>query len=145
MNVEIKPMSFDACLIAVQTGNATLGISGFSWTPERAENYLISDWYKAGENESNQVIITTKANEGKFTTAESLKGAKIGAQGTSLQEQLVKDTFGESQLVSFQDLNTGIEALMLGKVDALRLQRATVTHSLVKIPKSSLHPALNSM
>lgn len=123
MNVEIKPMSFDACLIAVQTGNATLGISGFSWTPERAENYLISDWYKAGENESNQVIITTKANEGKFTTAESLKGAKIGAQGTSLQEQLVKDTFGESQLVSFQDLNTGIEALMLGKVDAFAVAK----------------------
>ena len=39
----IKPMSFDAVMTAVQTGNADLVISGFSWTAERAENYFITD------------------------------------------------------------------------------------------------------
>ena len=36
MTLEIKPMSFDACQTAVQLGNVDLGISGFSWTPDRA-------------------------------------------------------------------------------------------------------------
>ena len=43
MKVELKPMSFDAVLMAVETGAVDLGISGFSWTPERAETYRLSD------------------------------------------------------------------------------------------------------
>ena len=87
MNVKlvIKPMSFDACMAAVQTGQADAAISGFSWTAERAENFEITDYYVAGDNETEQVLITTKANAGKFTTVESLQGMKVGAQGGSLQ------------------------------------------------------------
>ena len=57
MTLEIKPMSFDACQTAVQLGNVDLGISGFSWTADRAENYEISDYYVAGENETEQTLI----------------------------------------------------------------------------------------
>ena len=77
----IKPMSFDAVMTAVQTGNADMGISGFSWTAERAENYFITDWYEAGENETEQIIITTKENEGKLKEAANYDGLKVGAQG----------------------------------------------------------------
>ena len=122
MNLEIKPMSFDACQTAVQTGNVDLAISGFSWTYERAQNYEISDYYIAGDNETEQVIITTKANENKLTTAESYKGLKIGYQGASLQQVLVEETFGndaEVELVPYVDLGTAAEALKTGVVDAL--------------------------
>lgn len=119
MKLEIKPMSFDACLNAVQTGKAALGISGFSWTAERAENFEISDYYVAGENESEQIIITTKENEGKWKTKEDFDGKKIGAQGGSLQELLVKETFGEDALSLYTDLGVAVEALMAGKIDAL--------------------------
>lgn len=119
MKLEIKPMSFDACMTAVQTGAADLGISGFSWTAERAEKFLISDYYVAGENETEQIIITTKANEGKWTTKEDFSGKKIGAQGGSLQELLVKENFGEDALSLYTDLTVAVEALMAGKIDAL--------------------------
>lgn len=119
MKLEIKPMSFDACMSAVQTGAADLAISGFSWTTERAENFLISDYYIAGENESEQIIITTKANENKLTTKESFAGMKIGAQGGSLQELLVKENFGEDCLQLYTDLGVAVEALVAGKIDAL--------------------------
>ncbi len=119
MKLEIKPMSFDACMSAVQTGAADLAISGFSWTAERAEKFLISDYYVAGENESEQIIITTKANENKLTTKESFDGMKIGAQGGSLQELLVKENFGEDCLQLYTDLGVAVEALMAGKIDAL--------------------------
>lgn len=119
MKVEFKPMSFDSCLAAVQTGKVDLGISGFSWTAERAENFLISDYYIAGQNESEQIIITTKENEGKLTSTTDFEGKKIGAQSGSLQELLVKETFGEDALSLYTDLGVAVEALIAGKIDAL--------------------------
>lgn len=115
----IKPMSFDAVMTAVQTGNADLGISGFSWTAERAENYFISDWYEAGENETEQVVITTAENEGKLTSAENYAGLKVGAQGGSLQELLVKEQLPDAECVLMTDLNDLATALLTGKIDAL--------------------------
>ena len=115
----IKPMSFDAVMTAVQTGNADMGISGFSWTGERAENYFITDWYEAGENETEQVVITTAENEGKLTDAASFEGLKVGAQGGSLQELLVKEQLPGAECVLMTDLNDLATALLTGKIDAL--------------------------
>ena len=115
----IKPMSFDACQAAVQAGTVDAAISGFSWTADRAENYEITDWYEAGDNETEQVLITTKANAGKFTDAASLAGKKVGAQGASLQEILVKEQLPESECVLYTDLGLAVEALKTGKIDAL--------------------------
>jgi polar amino acid transport system substrate-binding protein len=117
----IKPMSFDACQAAVQSGQVDAAISGFSWTADRAENYEITDWYEAGDNETEQVLITTKENAGKFTTAESLAGKKVGAQGASLQELLVKEQLvtAGAEISLYGDLSLAVEALKTGKIDAL--------------------------
>ena len=117
----IKPMSFDACQAAVQSGQVDAAISGFSWTADRAKNYEITDWYEAGDNETEQVLITTKENAGKFTTAESLAGKKIGAQGASLQELLVNEQLVSkgAEISLYGDLSLAVEALKTGKIDAL--------------------------
>ena len=52
LELEIKPMSCDACQAAVQTNTVDMSISGFSYTPERAENFNLSDYYYAGDNET---------------------------------------------------------------------------------------------
>ena len=70
MTLELKPMSFDACQTAVQLGSVDMSISGFSWTAEREENYLLSDYYIAGDNETQQSVITVKAKEGTATKPE---------------------------------------------------------------------------
>lgn len=121
MQLVIKPMGFDACMAAVQSGAADLGISGFSWSAERADTFIISDYYIAGENETEQVVITTAANAGKFTTAESFADKKVGAQGGSLQELLVNEqlvTKG-AKIVKMSDLNDLTTALISGQIDAL--------------------------
>ena len=123
MTLEIKPMSFDACQTAVQLGNVDMSISGFSWTAEREENFAISDYYIAGDNETEQVIISTKENAGKFTTPEDLVGKKVGAQIASLQEKLVTEELPESELVSFKDINDGVLALQTGKIDAMAVAK----------------------
>ena len=122
MTLVLKPMSFDACQAAVQTGNVDIAISGFSWTFERSENYELSDWYVAGENETQQSIICLKENEGKFTKPEDFIGYKIGYQGASLQQILVQETFGDLDVdtsLVYVDLGTAVEALKAKQVDFL--------------------------
>lgn len=122
MTLALKPMSFDACQAAVQTGNVDVAISGFSWKADRAENFELSDYYIAGDNETQQSIICLKENEGKFTKPEDFIGKKIGYQGASLQQALVEETFGEMDVNISQvyvDLGTAVEALKAKQVDFL--------------------------
>ena len=123
MNLEIMPMDFDACQAAVASGKVDMSISGFSWTEKREANYNLSDYYYAGENETEQVLICLKENAGKYTTAESLKGVKVGAQGASLQEQLVLDQLPESELVVYTDINTGLLQLKKGDFDVMAVAK----------------------
>ena len=125
MKLVIDPMSFDACMAAVSSGSADLAISGFSWTADRAETFLISDYYIAGENENEQILITTADSDFNWGTATDFTGKKIGAQGASLQELLVNE-----QLVTkgatvelYKDINTAVTALKTGEIDALAVAK----------------------
>ena len=119
--LEIMPMSFDACQVAVSTGKVDMSISGFSYTPERAENYNLSDYYYAGDNETEQTVIALAENAAKFTSAESFAGVKVGAQTASLQEALVNDQLVPlgAELVIFSDINTGVLQLKKGDFEAI--------------------------
>lgn len=118
-NLVIKPMSFDAVQSAVQTGSVDMGISGFSWTEERSKNYFITDWYEAGDNETEQVVITTTENDGKFNSASDFSGLKVGAQGGSLQKLLAEEQLEGADVQLFENLNDAVTALLTGKIDAL--------------------------
>lgn len=120
MKLEIEPMSFDACQVAVQMGTVDLGISGFSWTKDRAENYLISDYYIAGDNETEQVIIVPADKAGQYSKAEDFAGLKIGAQAASLQEMLCNEALlDDTSIELFKDINVAVVALQTGKVDGV--------------------------
>ena len=119
LELVIMPMSFDACQTAVYTGTVDMAISGFSWSEDRAEKYNLSDYYYAGDNEDEQVLITLKGNEGKFDTAEKLSGMKIGAQNASLQQSMVEAQLPDSQLVLFTDLGTAVLQLKNGDFDCI--------------------------
>ena len=120
----LKPMSFDACQAAVQTGSVDMSISGFSYTAERAENYNLSDYYYAGDNETEQAIITSKDNEGKWTKAEDFAGLTVGAQTASLQMNLCNEQLPDSVTIKeFSDLGTAVEALRNGNIDALAVAK----------------------
>ena len=114
LELVIMPMSFDACQTAVYTGTVDMSISGYSWTSDREEKFNLSDYYYAGDNEDEQVLITLKGNEGKYDTAEELVGVKIGAQNASLQQSLVEDQLADSELVLFTDLGTAVLQLKSG-------------------------------
>lgn len=115
----IQPMSFNACQTAVSTGTVDMAISGFSWSEKREENYNLSDPYYPGDNESEQVIITTKENEGMYLFPEDFDGVKVGAQTASLQEQLCQEQLPNCEMVTVGDLGTALLQLQNGDFDCL--------------------------
>ena len=124
VKLEIQAMSFDACQTAVSTGAVPMSISGYSWTETRAENYELSDYYYAGDNETEQAIITIKENEGKWTKAEDFAGLTVGAQTASLQMSLCTSQLPESTVIKeFSDIGTAVEALRNGNIDALAVAK----------------------
>ena len=123
MELEILPMSFDSCPTAVTSGKATLAISGFSWMEDRAANYNLSDYYYAGDNETEQVIVTLKDKEGQYTTAEDFNGMKIGAQNASLQEQLCQEQLPGAEIVTVGDLSTALMQLKKGDFDFIAVAK----------------------
>ena len=121
MSLVIKPMDFYACMTNLQNDQVDLAISGFSWTAERAETFLISDYYVAGENETEQILICKKDSTFDWANATDFSGKKIGAQGGSLQQLLVNEqlvTKG-AEIVKYDDINLGVTALANGNIDAL--------------------------
>ena len=123
LELVIMPMSFDACQTAVYAGTVDMAISGFSWTEERAENYNISDYYHAGDNEDQQTLITLASNGDKYATIEGLKGAKIGAQNASLQQSLTTEQLPDNELVLFTDLGTAVLQLKNGDFDCIAVAK----------------------
>ena len=119
MELEIKPMSFDACQAAVQSGKVDMSISGYSYTESRAENFELSDWYYAGDNETKQVTIVLAENAGKWTTPEDYEGLTVAVQAASLQLQMAENQLPGAELKQFTDIGTEVEALRNGNVDAV--------------------------
>ena len=119
MELEIVPLDFFACQAAVTSGRVDMSISGYSWSEERAANYNLSDYYYAGENETEQVLITLASNGKIYKDAASLEGLKVGAQAASLQESLCKNQLPNAELVTYTSINTGILQLKKGDFDVM--------------------------
>ena len=140
MELQIVPMSFDACQDAVETGEVDLAISGFSWLPQRQERFNLSDTYRAGNNSNNQILLTISDNAARFQTPADLAGFRVGAQSASLQEWLVQQQLPEAELVPYTDLTQGLQLLLLGELDAMAVAVGNADAILASQP--NLHKAV---
>lgn len=119
LELQIMPMDFDTCQIAVSMGQVDMAISGFSWLPQRAENYNLSDTYHAGDNEDGQTTICMASAGDKYKDAPNVEGLKVGVQGASLQEFFAKEQLPNAEIVVFQNLTTGTMQLRNGDFDIM--------------------------
>ena len=115
VDLTIDAMGFDACQTAVYTATVPISISGWSWTEERAENYNLSDYYYAGDNETEQVILVRAADTEKYKTPADFAGLDVGAQVASLQMQLLTDQLPDANPITsapaFSSFKTAISRL----------------------------------
>ena len=119
VKLEIQAMSFDACQTAVSTASVPMSISGFSWTEERAENFELSDYYYAGENETEQVLLIRKDDADKYKSAEDFDGVEVGAQNASLQMMMVTEQLPNAKPYTVGDIGVGVLELQSGNIEAL--------------------------
>lgn len=127
VDLSIEAMNFDACQTAVYTESVPMAISGFSWTEERAENYNISDYYYAGDNETEQVLLIRSADADKYKAAEDFAGLDVGAQNASLQMQLVTEQLTDANPITIGDIGTGVLELQNGNIEALAVAKGNAS------------------
>ena len=123
VDLTIEAMGFDACQTAVYTATVPISISGWSWTEERAENYNLSDYYYAGDNETEQVILIKKTDADKYTSAEGFSGVDVGAQNASLQMNLLTSQLPDANPITIGDLGVGVLELQNGSIEALAVAK----------------------
>lgn len=140
VDLVIEPMSFDACQTAVYTGSVPMSISGYSWTEERGENYEISDYYYAGDNETEQVILIKKTDADKYTSAEGFSGVDVGAQNASLQMNLLTSQLPDANPITIGDLGVGVLELQNGSIEALAVAKGNAEMILDSNPDLMICP-----
>ncbi|MGT2682593.1 transporter substrate-binding domain-containing protein [Streptococcus porci] len=118
VEVELKEMSFDNVLVAVQSGKADIGISGISITKERQKNFEFSKGYYTAKTK----IIIQKSDKDKVTSLTHLIDESVAAQKGSIQEMIVTDQIPEAHLVSLPETGEMVIELKQGKVKAVMLE-----------------------
>jgi polar amino acid transport system substrate-binding protein len=107
-------------IVAVMGGTAQaefdIAADGITITAERAQHVDFSTPYI---QLSQQLLV--RADESRFTDAESLKGVadfKVGAQPGTTNYDLAAELFGEDRIVSFDQYGLIVQALINGDIDA---------------------------
>ena len=124
LELVLEPSGFNQCLINLQAGKIDLAISGFTYKEDRAKTFAMSTVY-FDDGEGDQVIITTKANQSKFTSLEAANasGVIVGAQAGSVQYDLASSQLPNAtveQHVNISDMVTYLEA---GKLHAVAMSQ----------------------
>ncbi|WP_204824972.1 ABC transporter substrate-binding protein/permease [Paenibacillus nicotianae] len=88
--LQIQDIAFDSLLPALDSGRIDMIISGMTPTDERRQNVDFSDTYYI----SRQVIVTRAEDKTKYKTMDSLKGAAIGVQRGSIQQDIAEGIQG---------------------------------------------------
>ena len=134
VELEIQAMSFDACQTAVALGAVDMSISGYSWTETRAENFELSDYYYAGDNETEQVLLIRAEDAEKFTSAEDFDGMIVGAQNASLRMQLVTEQLPNAAPYTIGEIGVGVMELQAGNIEALAVADGNGTQIIANNP-----------
>ncbi len=109
----IKPLSFDAVIGAVQSGQTDIGISSITILPERAEAVNFSTPYYL----ANQGILVKEGSN--ITSAAGLAGMTIGAQLGTTGLYWAEDNLPSSTVTQYQDIPSAVVALEQGLIDAV--------------------------
>lgn len=109
--VTFTGQDFSALMPSVANGRFDVAVAAIGTTAKRKETVDFSDGYLAGYL---SVLTADKA----ITSADGLKGKRLGVVQGSLQEIYATKTFTTTDLVKFPDNNSAVAALNNGTIDA---------------------------
>lgn len=116
----IKPMEFSDIPSAVALNRFDLGISGFTYTDERAEQIQFSIPYDNSESSCQGFLVRKDSND-KFTAIEDFKDATIVVQNGSLQQNYLAAELPDATERLIAKLDDAVLELKYDKVDAVAI------------------------
>lgn len=121
VELEIKDIPFDSILLEVNLGSVDVAIAGFTPTPARLEAVDMSHLYEL----QSQSLLVRKEDVGKYKSIEDFgAGTKVGAQTSSIQEELALAKTPNADHVSIQAIPTLVVDLQGKNVDAVVMETA---------------------
>ena len=117
VELEIKDMKFDGLLAALVTDDIDLVIAGMVPKEERKQSVDFSIPYYQAEQ---KLLIKASAAE-KIKTIVDLKGLKIGAQKSTVQEDIAKTKIEAAEVKSISKITDLVLELKNDKIDGIVL------------------------
>lgn len=114
VKLEIKEMDFNALIGALKTGKIDIIISGMTDTPEREKEVLFSKPYMY----EKQAMVIRKSDASKYKDIMDFKGAKVGAQTQSVQNQIANQQLPGAIVTSVSKSNYIAAEVANHKLDA---------------------------
>lgn len=136
VKLEIQDIGFDGLLQSLNTDKVDVVISGMTPTDERKQSVDFTDIYYVAK----QAVLVRAADVAAYTSIDSLKGKKVGAQLSSIQEGLVKDKMPESTPISLGKIPDLILELKGKKVEALVVELPVANGYIAANPDLALAP-----
>ena len=110
VKVEIKDMSFDGLIGALNADQVDIVLAGMSPTPEREKSVDFSELYYLSRN----AVIVKDADIDKVKTEDDLKKLRVGVQAGSIQEEYVVNT------------NEAVSLINVKKYDGIKMANTEV-------------------
>jgi arginine/lysine/histidine transporter system substrate-binding protein len=113
VKLEIKDMSFDGLLAALNSGSVDFVISGMQATPERKKNVDFSEVYYQGD----QSVIVRKSDINKYKKLSDFANKKFGVQKGSTQQEIMMEQVPKANLVELAKVSDLVLMLKNNKVE----------------------------
>lgn len=125
VDLKVETMDFNAVLTAVDTGKVDIGISGFGYKADRAEQFELSHGYQSSSAAAHHTLLVPAEKADEYKSLADFSGKKIDTQANSLQEMYVTDQIPDAVLQKVSTLDQAILELQTGKIDAIALDSTT--------------------
>src|SRR5699024_11803847 len=101
------------------SGSVDMGISGFTFTEQRAEVMDFSEGYLQESTLGYQGLMMQKDVAEKYDSIEEIADADVvlGARGGSIQFELAANLTNEANIIQYGTLDVGLAALNDGDID----------------------------
>lgn len=117
VELEIVDMKFDGLLPALVTNDIDFVIAGMVASEERAQTVDFTVPYY----EAEQRMIVRLEDKDKYKGPEELVGLPIGAQKTTIQEEIALDKFAKSEYIGLSKITDLVLELQNKKIEAVLL------------------------
>ncbi|QIK68848.1 transporter substrate-binding domain-containing protein [Erysipelothrix sp. HDW6C] len=137
VDVVIKPLSFDDIASAVSLKKYDIGLSGFTWTEERAKVIDFSKPYDNSESLCQGFLVKA---DNDFASIDEINDSSItvAAQNASVQQMYAEKQVPNATIRPIKQVNNGVLDLSAGKVQAVAISCATAEPYIQKDPSLKL-------